>query len=583
MKKRSGLSQILALAGALMPLCAQAAVFRADYDLDGDGLIEIYTLAELDQLRGETLTPPVTLDGVSDGCDPCTGYELMNDLDFDTDGSGSVDAADDYWNVGAGWDPIDDLEATFDGNGFTIANLYIDRDEPNLGLFGSTIFGSEITNLKLTGVDINGAAVSVGAVVGWSLSAVSDCEVQGSITVSTNAAWVRAGGVAGYSGAGIDGCSADIVINGTDVNTQIVSLGGIAGYAEGSAGVSNSTATGTITGSGLNSFYAAGIVGFNSDGPVTRSVSSVSIEGSNSTIYFAIGGVVGLSANSGAIVEESSSSGTLTGLTPSSAATSVGGIVGYAYGNISKSFSSATVSASGGTGTARAGGIAGGAGAISITDVYATGTVTSVADSSASAGGILGQSNSTSVARAYAIGELTGSIEAGISSGGSTDSYYLASISGGTPGPEALTEAYLKCPISPGDETCPEAVYTNWTTDTWDFGTSEQYPALIIAGKVTRDSDGDGVIDEDDAFPDNAAASVDVDEDGKPDEWNADCDVTCQDSSGLTLDDLVGASEVVTLDELLSGDGDDGGAIWHLLIALALLGWRRARYGSIVQ
>ena len=28
----------------------------------------------------------------------CTGYELMADLDLDTDGSGTVDAADDYWN-----------------------------------------------------------------------------------------------------------------------------------------------------------------------------------------------------------------------------------------------------------------------------------------------------------------------------------------------------------------------------------------------------------------------------------------------------------------------------------------------------
>ena len=33
--------------------------------------------------------------------DPCTGYELMNDLDFDTGRSGSVDSNDDYPN----WNP----------------------------------------------------------------------------------------------------------------------------------------------------------------------------------------------------------------------------------------------------------------------------------------------------------------------------------------------------------------------------------------------------------------------------------------------------------------------------------------------
>lgn len=52
----------------------------------------------------------------------------------------------------------------------------------------------------------------------------------------------------------------------------------------------------------------------------------------------------------------------------------------------------------------------------------------------------------------------------------------------------------------------------------------------------TLDSDGDGVGDNADAFPNNIAASVDADNDGKPDEWNAGCDLACQDASGLTLD-----------------------------------------------
>lgn len=51
-----------------------------------------------------------------------------------------------------------------------------------------------------------------------------------------------------------------------------------------------------------------------------------------------------------------------------------------------------------------------------------------------------------------------------------------------------------------------------------------------------NDFDNDGVIDEEDAFPLNAAASVDDDQDGLPDEWNAGCDSTCQNQSGLTLD-----------------------------------------------
>ena len=59
---------------------------------------------------------------------PATGYELTADLDFDTDGSGDANSADDYWDGGAGWLPIGGrFRADFEGNGHTIANLFIDR------------------------------------------------------------------------------------------------------------------------------------------------------------------------------------------------------------------------------------------------------------------------------------------------------------------------------------------------------------------------------------------------------------------------------------------------------------------------
>ena len=36
----------------------------------------------------------------------CVGYELDANLDFDTNGNGSADAGDAYWNDGEGWLPI---------------------------------------------------------------------------------------------------------------------------------------------------------------------------------------------------------------------------------------------------------------------------------------------------------------------------------------------------------------------------------------------------------------------------------------------------------------------------------------------
>ncbi len=52
----------------------------------------------------------------------------------------------------------------------------------------------------------------------------------------------------------------------------------------------------------------------------------------------------------------------------------------------------------------------------------------------------------------------------------------------------------------------------------------------------TLDSDNDGVGDSADVFPFNYAASEDADNDGFADKWNTNCDLACQSSSGLTLD-----------------------------------------------
>ena len=50
------------------------------------------------------------------------------------------------------------------------------------------------------------------------------------------------------------------------------------------------------------------------------------------------------------------------------------------------------------------------------------------------------------------------------------------------------------------------------------------------------DTDGDGVPDENDAFPEDMAASQDTDGDGYPDEWNANYNHTSGDRTNLSLD-----------------------------------------------
>ena len=127
-----------------------------DYDSDDDGLIEVDSLAKLDAIRYDMDGDGAVDDSASydaayaaafpnpatNQCDDpntggttetCTGYELTADLTF-----AAWDAANPYYNEGKGWQPIGGLEnagwdtgfnAIFEGNGNTISNLFIDRDD----------------------------------------------------------------------------------------------------------------------------------------------------------------------------------------------------------------------------------------------------------------------------------------------------------------------------------------------------------------------------------------------------------------------------------------------------------------------
>ena len=119
----------------------------------------------------------------------CVGYELLANLDFDTDGDGAVDSDDDYWNNGAGWMPIKTpttgliapYSAIFDGNGHTITNLFIDSSENDIGLFGVTRSSTVIRNLELVSVEVTGTD-NVGGLVGSNGGAVSGSFVTGEVS-----------------------------------------------------------------------------------------------------------------------------------------------------------------------------------------------------------------------------------------------------------------------------------------------------------------------------------------------------------------------------------------------------------------
>ncbi len=178
-----------AVASAL--LCALVGVSQAQTttaDIDGNGLIEITSLGQLNALRHDLDgdgTPTGTAgdqalyrtafglaDGANNSCaGDCEGYELTGDLDFDVNGDGrtwsdtigggyrldSEDSQADYFPVdgdgAGGWRPIGDGEnpfvAVFDGNSHTISNLAVRTNIAYIGFFGAIGAGTVIRNLGL--------------------------------------------------------------------------------------------------------------------------------------------------------------------------------------------------------------------------------------------------------------------------------------------------------------------------------------------------------------------------------------------------------------------------------------------------
>ena len=172
-----------------------------DYDADGDGLIGVSNLAQLDAMRYDldgdgyagtaaayAAAFPSPLDRFGCGVDGCSGYELLADLDFDTDGDGAVDSDDDYWNAGDGWEPIGwdsrgfsrFFNTTFDGNEHTLSNLFT-AGRGFSGLFSAIGLGGVVDDLTLADVNVTGTEAA-GALVGENRGLLSGIQSSGQVS-----------------------------------------------------------------------------------------------------------------------------------------------------------------------------------------------------------------------------------------------------------------------------------------------------------------------------------------------------------------------------------------------------------------
>jgi hypothetical protein len=472
---------------------------RNDLDVDDDnnGLIEIATLQELDLMRYDSAG--TSLNGDSTGCPAtgCNGYELVADLDFDTNGNGVADAGDLFWNGGEGWEPIPLLiNAEFNGNGYTLSNLNINRVGENIGLF-SVVENSIITSINFDNVSINalndGFVEGVGTLVGY----LKNSSVYDTTAHSVNVVYENRVDRTGLLIGQIYGNSADdIELQGIETSGSILpeglqwgnEMGGVVGYAR-------AQSTNGIVLQNISS--VSEVRGGNDIGGVIGYAYNVSATNLNAdTICNAYhqdcGGVIGqayLTQISWATVTGNIGGGNISG--------NAGGIVGRLdNGSIQSTSFDGDVymnNDSGGTG-----GLLGSGQGVDITDSYARGNVTGMNRVGGLIGMLyMGQGYAPSlIERTYSVSLVSGSIAEGGLIGTSINyysevtagdiaatvisSYWDTEVSGLviSVGGEGKTTFDLQCSTMPGDVTCDASMYADWDEITWDFGTSSDYPVL---------------------------------------------------------------------------------------------------------
>ena len=362
------LNQQVELQSQLLPPCTNALALIGDYrtdddrvpqrldvDKDDNGLIEICDLEGLFEMRyaldGSGYRTAADAMSITTGCRTtpttgCTGFELTRDLDFNDPNSYRSGSINTTWTDGAGWDPIgvststsNAFSATFDGNGYTIANLLINRStDTGVGFFRGIT--GRIDDIRLADVRVTGATNTAG-LAGVSLGTINNAYVSGTIsgtadnvgglvgnnaegdgitnsyTIVTVSGNDSIGGLVGYSRAPITNSYAIADVSGND------SIGGLVGENEGSSAmIRNSFALATVRGNSS----VGGLVGFLDDGSIFNGYARGLVSASMTDV----GGLVGVIANAGQGVDNSYSNVEVVG---GATVTNIGGLVGRHGGN----------------------------------------------------------------------------------------------------------------------------------------------------------------------------------------------------------------------------------------------------------
>ncbi len=312
------------------------------------------------------------------------------------------------WDDGAGFYPLGNrvkrFIGSFDGRGFVISDLFINRPSTNdIGMFGYIGSDGEIHNLGVKDSEVSGDS-RVGLLVGNNHGTIFNSYATGSVSGER-----YAGGLMGYNtGDNVSNSFADSEVNGYQY------IGGLVGYNWKGA-VSKSFALGDVSGNNniggfiglntgsINSSYSTGnvsgnnrvggLTGFNSGDEVSNSYATGDVIGQG--IY--VGGLMGY--NCAGNVLNSFATGSVIG------ELLIGGLIGWNDGTVLNSYASGSVK-----GNNQVGGLIGGGLNFGISNSYAIGSVTGKNQ----VGGLVGMNNGEGIlSNSYAVGKVKGEIGVG--------------------------------------------------------------------------------------------------------------------------------------------------------------------------
>lgn len=331
LQKRPGTYYIVTSVGARDEALGDYPTLRATTDQADLGLTKTTAITNVTQLQA-----------------------MENDLAGNYYLTGDIDAsATSGWNGGAGFDPIDTFTGTFDGNGYTITGLFVDRLTQKNALFGRIDGPALIANVTIADCNITGGN-NAGALIGevrtsvGNNATIQNCHSTGFVNKRAGTIDSQYGGLIGTIAINsADGTcfvydsSSNCEVSGL-LGTQSRDMGGLIGSSR-RATISNCFATGNIIESQLAGAGRGDRHGGLMGQAGVDTVVTYCYAAGNVTCKLEAGGLIGHVID-GATVSKSYATGNVTGIDQE-----IGGLIGDNSGDIEDCYAWGNVAGTGGS------------------------------------------------------------------------------------------------------------------------------------------------------------------------------------------------------------------------------------------